>query len=287
MRNVALFKINEKFQVKPIGIDQDILNSFSRINLNVIKNKIVLTGTNGLMIIPESYQLKKPNGQSLISSLIINNKKIYDGSPKINFLNEQFKVQNIFNYDQNQINFKISNSDYVNELKNKYRFKLVGLDDTFSDYSYNNNITFTNLSHGSYKFIVEGVNANNQNLVPLEYSFTITPPWWETSLFYICEIGFFIILLLLTALSKNTSGSEKIATAMTFIVIIIFFEFLNMMIDPYLIILTGGVPVFDLISKVILGALLLPVENIASKLLDKFSAFINKNKKINQKVRNS
>ena len=56
---------------------------------------------------------------------------------------------------------------------------------------------------------------------------------------------------------------------------------------PFLIILTGGVPVFDLISKVILGALLLPVENIASKLLDKFSAFINKNKKINQKVRNS
>ena len=45
----------------------------------------------------------------LISSLIINNKKIYDGSPKINFLNEQLKVQNIFNYDQNQINFKISN----------------------------------------------------------------------------------------------------------------------------------------------------------------------------------
>ena len=67
---------------------------------------------------------------------------------------------------------------------------------------------------------------------------------------------------------------------MTFVVIIVFFEFLNLFIDPLLIKLTGGIPVFDLLSKVALGLLLQPVERLASKLLDMFSDFVGKKRKI-------
>ena len=49
-----------------------------------------------------------------------------------------------------------------------------------------------------------------------------------------------------------------------------------MFIDPLLIKITGGVPVFDLLSKVILGLLLQPIERLASKLLDLFSDYVSK-----------
>ena len=58
---------------------------------------------------------------------------------------------------------------------------------------------------------------------------------------------------------------------MTFVVIIIVFELLNLIIDPLIVKLTGGIPVFDLVSKIILGLLLQPVEKLASILLDKSS----------------
>ena len=66
---------------------------------------------------------------------------------------------------------------------------------------------------------------------------------------------------------------------MTFVVIIIVFELLNLIIDPLIVKLTGGIPVFDLVSKIILGLLLQPVVRLASILLDKFSDLVVPEKK--------
>ena len=67
---------------------------------------------------------------------------------------------------------------------------------------------------------------------------------------------------------------------MTFVVIIIIFEFLNLYLDPLVMKLTGGIPVFTLVSKVALGLMLQPVERLASKLLDIFSNSVLGRKKI-------
>ena len=153
--------------------------------------------------------------------------------------------------------------------------------DNYSEYSSSKEVSFTNLNHGNYKLLVEGRNSLEQNLIPYEYSFTIKPPWWETTYFYVGEIFFFLLLLLITAFSKKSTKAQKFATAMTFVVIIIVFELLNLIIDPLIVKLTGGIPVFDLVSKIILGLLLQPVEKLASILLDKFSDFVvPKNKDI-------
>jgi hypothetical protein len=70
---------------------------------------------------------------------------------------------------------------------------------------------------------------------------------------------------------------EKLATALTFVVIIIIFEYVSMLLDPLILELSGGVPVFALISKVILGVMLQPTERITSRSLDWCSERLSRN----------
>jgi hypothetical protein len=79
---------------------------------------------------------------------------------------------------------------------------------------------------------------------------------------------FFLCLLFFTILYKTSSTSQKLATSLTFILILIVFEYVNFIIDPYFYNLTGGIPIFSIASKVILGCLLVPVERATSNILD-------------------
>ena len=87
-----------------------------------------------------------------------------------------------------------------------------------------------------------------------------------------------MILLFVTILSKQNSTSQKYATALTFIMILILFEYVNFILDPLFYNLTGGVPIFNILSKVLLGVLLKPIENLAEKLLDLSSQYLVKKK---------
>ena len=110
----------------------------------------------------------------------------------------------------------------------------------------------------------------------LNYEFTINKPWWQTAYFYIGEIIFFMILLFFTIISKQNNKSQKYATALTFIMILILFEYINYFLDPLFYNLTDGVPVFNILSKVLLGVLLKPIENLADKLLLISSRYLKK-----------
>ena len=278
-REVSIYEVNNNFKFKQLNVDKDLLRGFSRINMSEKNNKVLLSGTNGIVIFPINFKPKIANGRTLVTQIKVNNIKIYNGAPKYDFLINNLNVKNKFSYNENNISFKITNTDYFNEKRNQFRYKLINLMDNYSEYSSSKEVSFTNLNHGKYKLLVEGKNSLEQNLIPYEYSFTIKPPWWETTYFYLGEIFFFLLLLLITAFSKKSTKAQKFATAMTFVVIIIVFELLNLIIDPLIVKLTGGIPVFDLVSKIILGLLLQPVEKLASILLDKFSDFVVPKKK--------
>ena len=60
--------------------------------------------------------------------------------------------------------------------------------------------------------------------------------------------------------------------------ILILFEYVNFVLDPLFYNLTGGVPIFNILSKVLLGVLLKPIEILAEKLLDLSSQYLVKKK---------
>jgi ligand-binding sensor domain-containing protein/serine phosphatase RsbU (regulator of sigma subunit) len=71
-----------------------------------------------------------------------------------------------------------------------YQYKLDGLDDDWSPRSSNTEAVYTNIPPGKYTFRVKAVNSDDTpSKDELTFSFTITPPFWQTWWFYtICII---------------------------------------------------------------------------------------------------
>jgi signal transduction histidine kinase/ligand-binding sensor domain-containing protein len=88
-------------------------------------------------------------------------------------------------YRDNVFSFEFAALSYANFQKNRYRYKLEGLEPRWNEVDSKQHIaTYTNLDPGKYVFRVQGSNSDgvwNEQGVSLKI--LITPPWWNTILF--------------------------------------------------------------------------------------------------------
>jgi len=86
-----------------------------------------------------------------------------------------------FSYDQNLLSFEFAALDYINPAKNKYRYMLEGVNESWISNGSKRYVTFPNISPGEYTFTVTGSN-NDQvfNEDGVSFSFIIHPPFWAT-----------------------------------------------------------------------------------------------------------
>lgn len=122
----------------------------------------------------------------------------------INF--EEFNIENknldqlVLNHKQNNISVKFDGVYLTNPNSIRYTYKLEGLSDEWSPLLSNNTFSFNNLSSGTYKLMVKALrNEKDFNRVqPIELSFVITPPfyqtWWFYGLLFCLVIGSFILI---------------------------------------------------------------------------------------------
>jgi ligand-binding sensor domain-containing protein len=205
--------------------------------------------------------------KTILSKVINNRNIIYDFRLGGDIFKDSMPMKSQYVYKENNFKFHFSATSFVDEKKNKFRFKLEGFDE-FSEFSKNNQVSYSNLKPGDYTLIAESFNGEGKKLEPYKYRFNISLPWWQEFYFYVGEGIFFFCLLFFTILSKTSSTGKKLATSLTFILILIIFEYVNFIADPYFYELTGGIPVFSMASKVILGCLLVPFERVTSNILD-------------------
>jgi hypothetical protein len=94
------------------------------------------------------------------------------------------KLQTHFEYDQNNIEFTIHSYLY-RELGNiKYKYRLKGLDNTYT-YTNDNKIRFMFLPPGDYTFEAYALNEDRkESRIPVLYNFTIRQAYWKTTWFY-------------------------------------------------------------------------------------------------------
>ena len=177
-----------------------------------------------------------------------------------------------FNYNENKLSFTVSLTDYINEKNNQFRYKLEGYENNYSKFSKNETITYTNLNPGDYKFNIQAISSEGLISDTNSFSFTINPPWWQSKIFYLSEILFFLILLSVTLFLKRSGKATIIATSISFMMILALFEYINFLVDPLILLYSNGVPVFTIFSKIILGVLLLPLERLMNKILDYISS---------------
>lgn len=109
---------------------------------------------------------------------------------KVDWHRSPFKLP----YDQNHVSFDYQGISLSNGSKVRYRYKLEGLEEAWSDPTRKNYTTYTNLEPGNYAFKVQAVNENGiWTPKTVAFNFSILAPFWEKSWFYALSILFLVI----------------------------------------------------------------------------------------------
>jgi ligand-binding sensor domain-containing protein/signal transduction histidine kinase/DNA-binding response OmpR family regulator len=91
-----------------------------------------------------------------------------------------------FSYKNDLLGFEFAVLSFTKSAKNEYAYKMEGLSDQWIQLGTKREITFTNLSHGTYTLHVKGSNGDGVwNKEGLSLDIIITPPWWLTWWAYI------------------------------------------------------------------------------------------------------
>ncbi len=151
------------------------------------KGEMIFGGTNGLTsFFPEKVTNSKFNPALYITGISIMNNPIIS-EKDISFIKE-INVA----HDSNFIRLEFSSLDFMNPSKNKYKYKMEGLDKDWVDAGNRNYAYYTDLKGGSYIFRVKA--SNNDGIWSSEeiaLIVNVSTPWWETWFFRI-----FVVLLI-------------------------------------------------------------------------------------------
>ena len=98
-------------------------------------------------------------------------------------------------FDMNHFTFHFSAIEWSAPAKIKYSYRLIGLDDKWSNPDEENTADYRNLSYGNYSFQVKAIGESQVWTKPFTYQFTIQPAWWQTIWFRISLIVFGALLV--------------------------------------------------------------------------------------------
>ncbi|MFN0015741.1 MAG: ATP-binding protein, partial [Saprospiraceae bacterium] len=92
-------------------------------------------------------------------------------------------------HDQSNLSFEFAALDFTDPAKNRFRYRLVGLDDDWVDIGNDRFAHYSHLPPGRYQFRVQGSNGEgNWGEADHTISITIHPPWYRSDLAYLCYL---------------------------------------------------------------------------------------------------
>jgi signal transduction histidine kinase/DNA-binding response OmpR family regulator len=94
-------------------------------------------------------------------------------------------------HEENHLIFRFAGLSFTAPEKVSYRYKLEGFDQQWSPVTKQRRATYSNIPPGDYTFKVHAANSDDVwSQQAATYSFTITPPFWQTPWFYVlCALG--------------------------------------------------------------------------------------------------
>ena len=134
---------------------------------------------------PEKYiNEKRMDPLPIIDNVIVDGKQI-------------FKTFNSFSYNESRnVRFRFSYPNFDKFNENKFRYRLIGLNEDWSEWTSSNESVFTNLFEGEYSFQLQSLNAEGIISGISEFYFDIRTPWYRTILSYIIYAAIAVILIL-------------------------------------------------------------------------------------------
>lgn len=153
--------------------------------------ELLFGGVNGLNhFFPEAVQNDTTPTPVFIVGLQINHQSVvFNADPSAaNLLDAPMeylrKLQ--LNHDQNNLTFEFAALDFTVPAKNRYRYRLLGLDPDWVETGNNRFAHFTHLAPGRYTLQVQGSNGEGvwQDAVNT-IEITVAPPWWRSNIAYL------------------------------------------------------------------------------------------------------
>jgi serine phosphatase RsbU (regulator of sigma subunit)/ligand-binding sensor domain-containing protein len=114
-------------------------------------------------------------------------------------MNERYEL----NYSNNSFQFFYSTTCYTNQDELMFKTKLVGYDDEFSDWTYENKRFYTKVPNGDYQFIVYAKDIYGNVTEQEKFTLTIQTPWYKTY-YAIVVYGILFFLIIKLIIQLNT-----------------------------------------------------------------------------------
>jgi ligand-binding sensor domain-containing protein/class 3 adenylate cyclase len=87
-------------------------------------------------------------------------------------------------YNNNYLTFQYAGITQYRSKKVRYQYKLEGIDKNWSIPSYSAEASFGNIPPGEYVLLLQAISSAGISSGVYRYSFTIRPPWWQTTWAY-------------------------------------------------------------------------------------------------------
>lgn len=163
--------------------------------LAALGDELYFGGSNGLIrFSPQEIKTNPIAPISTITHFYINNKDVLPDSTNTILKDLISKTKSIkLNHKQNSLSFQFISNNYINPQKNKFKYRLEGFNDQWSETDFNGKANFTNVPPGDYNFEVKASNNDNiWNENPTQIFISINPPIWLTWYAYLFYLLAFI-----------------------------------------------------------------------------------------------
>lgn len=113
-----------------------------------------------------------------------------------------------FNYRNNSIRFEFAAPEFRYDQAVTYSYMMENYDSGWSLFTHSNMKEYTKLPMGTYTFRVKAKNTLESEIAETSYTFTILPPWYEST-FAIIVYALLLVLLLYLLILLAKKHSEK------------------------------------------------------------------------------
>jgi hypothetical protein len=169
-----------------------------------------------------------------------------------------------FDQDKSSVTFEVVQPDYMAPQAIEYRYQLMGLEKSWSEWSVSYNIIdFPYLPPGDYSLQVQSrdIFGNISDLLPI--SFEVLAPYWKRPWFYALE---FVLFATLVVLSLRLSTRYRVVSRLlSLLTIILLLQFIQTVTGE--VFETRASPVMDFFVQVLVALLILPFEEYLRNLL--------------------
>lgn len=204
--NGGVFKFDKK---REIFFNYDVLDGIQSNEFNLgasfqsKSGEIFFGGMNGFnAFFPDEIMQNE-----FLPNIVITDLKIFNISLQRSYRNNDTIV---LKYNDNFFSFSFSALDFTSPQKNKYAYKMSGIDkDWVLCDAHHRFAEYTNIQPGKYFFTVKGSNSSGKwNEEGISIVIIVKPPWWRT-MYFLVPFGLLIGLIIWYYIYKELKRIRK------------------------------------------------------------------------------